>query len=611
MTLHVQARHSKLLNVMYLRRSGAALALIPILVGLGSGCAGGGAHPARQAGETELRQAGQRSGASHLSRPVVPEGESDGALNLTAEPAVELELDEEGRASLASLEKLSRAALSLAAEGRLDEAQDHLFVLADQAELPPPAGADSLAIELRASLLRRAGLLGAVLAEQYAFAGDPLAADSLLADGYARLGQLAFPDSLVPATGAHLPAITVDLLKVENQAVTRWVNYFSGRGRDHFQIWLERRAEVDSMITAILDENGLPRELIYLAMIESGLSPRAVSSAKAVGYWQFMAPTGRANGLRIDWWIDERRDLEASTRAACRYIRTLYTQFNDWALVLAAYNTGEGRVGRTINRHGHDDFWNLKLPQQTVDHIPKFIAAARIGEDPERYGFSVPAARPLQYDLVPVDVATDLKVVARCAGVDESVIAALNPALVRGMAAPDRKTYNVKVPRGQGAPAQLALAKVPADKRLTWSRHRVARGETLGRIAGRYGTSVAEVARANKLAKPYLIHPGDELLIPMPGQLSAEAAARLADAGGAAKAKPAAKPKAAAKGKGKYEPPAGWQQVSYDVRRGDTVGGIAKRLGVTVSHLRQVNGLPRSNLIRAGQRLFAWKPPKG
>jgi membrane-bound lytic murein transglycosylase D len=611
MTLLAEDRFVKPRRALQLVRFGVVSALLVSLVGSGAGCAGSGAHPSRQPGDPGARFAASGQDEDRRSRRVVFAGEADGALDLTAEPAVRLELDREGRASLASLEKLSRAALSLAAEGRLDEAQDHLFVLADQAELPPPAGADSLYIEQRSSLLRRAGLLGAVLAEQYAFAGDPLAADSLLADGYARLGQLAFPDSLVPATGAHLPAITVDLLKVENQAVTRWVNYFSGRGRDHFQIWLERRAEVDSMITAILDENGLPRELIYLAMIESGLSPRAVSSAKAVGYWQFMAPTGRGNGLRIDWWIDERRDLEASTRAACRYLRTLYGQFNDWALVLAAYNTGEGRVGRTIHRHGHDDFWNLKLPQQTVDHIPKFIAAARIGEDPGRYGFSVPAARPLQYDLLPVDVATDLKVVARCAGVDASVIEALNPALVRGMAAPDRKTYNIKVPRGTGAATQLALAKVPADKRLTWSRHRVARGETLGRIAGRYGTSVAEVARANKLAKPYLIHPGDELLIPMPGQLSAEAAARLADAGTPEQAKAPTKPKAGAKGKGKYEPPAGWQQVSYDVRKGDTVGGIAKRLGVTVSHLRQVNGLPRSDLIRTGQRLVAWKPPKG
>ncbi len=587
-----------------------------LLLALGiAGCAGSGQPPARLAGDTHDILADNHRTDRDVDHFRDIDGVPDGALDLTAEPEVRLELDSEGRASLASLEKLTRTALSLAAEDRLDEAQDHLFVLADQAELPPPAGTDSLAVEQRASLLRRAGLLGAVLAEQYAFAGDATAADSLLADGYARLGQLAFPDSLVPATGAQLPPITVDLLKVDNQAVTHWVNYFSGRGRDHFQIWLERRAEVDSLITAILDENGLPRELIYLAVIESGLSPRAVSSAKAVGYWQFMAPTGRNNGLRIDWWIDERRDVEASTRAACRYLRTLYAQFNDWALVLAAYNTGEGRVERTINRHGHDDFWNLKLPKQTVDHIPKFIAAARIGEDPERYGFTVPAARPLQYDLLPVDVATDLKVIARCAGVDESVITALNPALVRGLVAPDRKLYHVKVPHGHGEPAKLALAKVPADKRLTWSRHRVARGETLGRIAGRYGTSVAEVARANRLAKPYLIHPGDELLIPMPGALSAQAAERLADAESGTKGKSAAKgtgTKApAAKGKGRYEPPAGWERVAYDVRRGDTVGAIAQKLGVTVKHLRQVNGLPRSNLIRAGQRLYAWKPPKG
>lgn len=592
---------------------GLGLALGALLLTIVSGCASGGAPRTRLAGPPD--HPGARNIHFDRDRPEfqVTNGEVDGALALTAETQVELELDAEGRASLPSLEKLSRTALTLAAEGQLDAAQDHLFVLADQAELPPPAGADSLYVEQRASLLRRAGLLAAVLAEQYAFAGDPVAADSLLADGYARLGQLAFPDSLVPATGAHLPAITVDLLKVDNQAVTRWVNYFSGRGRDHFQIWLERRAEVDSMITAILDENGLPRELIYLAMIESGLSPRAVSYAKAVGYWQFMAPTGRNNGLRIDWWIDERRDLEASTRAACRYLRTLYNQFGDWALVLAAYNTGEGRVERTINRHGHDDFWNLKLPQQTVDHIPKFIAAARIGEDPERYGFTVPAARPVQYDLLPVDAATDLKVVAHCAGVEESVITALNPALVRGLAAPDGKPYHVKVPRGSGGAAQVALAKLPAEKRLTWSRHRVARGETLGRIAGKYGTSVAEIARANKLAKPYLIHPGDELLIPMPGQLSAQAAARLADAGSAGqKAKAATSTKSSAKSKsGRYEPPAGWERVTYQVKRGDTVGAIAQKLGVTVKHLRQVNGLPRSNLIRAGQRLHAWKPPRG
>ncbi|MBK7671637.1 MAG: transglycosylase SLT domain-containing protein [bacterium] len=577
-----------------------------------SGCAGGGHPSVQQTAIADDNFYSETTRARRTPDAMPDDGVLDGALEVTAEPVVELQLDDHGRASLPSLEKIARTALSLAAEGRLNEAQDHLYVLEDQAALPAPADADSLYLEQMLSLQRRAGLLGAVLAEQLAFSGEASLADSLLADGYARLGQSAFPDSLVPATGATLPAITVDLLKVDNQEVTRWVNYFAGRGRDHFQVWLERRAEVDSMITAILDENGLPREMIYLAMIESGLSPRAVSSAKAVGPWQFMAPTGKGNGLRIDWWIDERRDMEASTRAACKYIRNLYAQFNDWALVLAAYNTGEGRVERVINQHGHDDFWNLRLPSQTTAHIPKFIAAARIGEDPERFGFVVPAARPLHYDLLPVDIATDLGVIAKCAGVEEAEIKALNPALVRGVTSPDKKTYHVKVPKGKGASAQVALAKVPAEKRLMWSSHRVARGETLGRIASTYGSTVADIARLNRLNKPYLIHPGDELLIPMPGDLSATARERIASAQTKGKSGGASGGKSkAAKGKGKYEPPAGWERVSYDVRKGDTVGIIAKRLGVTVTHLRQVNALPRSNLIRAGQRLFAYKPPKG
>lgn len=600
----VKTMRCKPLNISTARLAGP-LALLLACLALLAGCAGGGAPAARDAGQSaDILFDDVPVGADALHET---EGEADGALELTAEPAVDLEVDSEGRASLESLEKLSRTALSLAAEDRLDEAQDHLFVLEDQAEMPPPAGADSLYVEQQASLQRRASLLGAVLAEQMAFTGDVTQADSLLADRYARLAQTSFPDSLVPATGVQLSPITVDLLKVDNQEVARWVNYFAGRGRDHFQIWLERRAEVDSLISAILDENGLPRELIYLAVIESGLSSRAVSNVGAVGPWQFMAPTGRAHGLRVDYWVDERRDMELATRAACKYIRALYTQFNDWALVLAAYNTGEGRVERVINQYGHDDFWNLRLPSQTTAHIPKFIAAARIGEDPERYGFTVPAARPLHYDLVPVECATDLEVIAKCAGCEEAELKVLNPALVRGTTSPDKKTYLVKVPQGRGSSTQVALAKVPAEKRLTWSSHRVARGETLGRIAGHYGTSVAEIARVNRLRSPYVIHPGDDLLIPRPGDLSELARARIESAPAKAHGGKAAK----AGKRGRYEPPAGWERVAYEVRRGDTVGSIARKLGVSVSHLRSVNALPRSNLIHAGQRLYAYRPPRG
>lgn len=622
---------NKLSNIagVCVRQHAPFLTALLTLAALATGCASSHETPARSAprppqphAQTSIEDVfgDENEFARREVREDSTESDADGALDLTAEDVIDLAVDEEGRASLDTLEKLSRTALALAAEGRIDEAQDHVFVLEDQAGMPAPGGADSLYIEHQLSLQRRADLLGAMLTEQYAFAGDESQADSLLADGYARLAQGAFPDSLVPATGAQLSPITVDLLKVDNQEVSRWVTYFSGRGRDHFQVWLERRAQVDSMITAILDENGLPRELIYLAMIESGLSSRAVSNVGAVGPWQFMAPTGRAHGLRTDWWIDERRDMEMSTRAACKYIRRLYAQFNDWALVLAAYNTGEGRVERVIGQTGHNDFWNLRLPSQTTAHIPKFIAAARIGEDPERYGFSVPAARPLHYDLLKVEGAFDLEVIAKCANVDVAEIKVLNPALVRGMTSPDHKAYEVKVPDGLGSATQVALAKVPAEKRLTWSRHHVARGETLGRIAGNYGTTVGDIARLNKLNAPYTIHPGDELLVPMPGELSDKARQRLesAAASGKSSATKATKGKSgksgaakAGKATARYEPPAGWERVSYDVRKGDTVGAIAKKLGVTVSHLRQVNRIPRSNMIHIGQKIVAYRPPRG
>jgi hypothetical protein len=176
----------------------------------------------------------------------------------------------------------------LAGRGELDLAQDHLFTLQWQVNLPLPADGDSLYAAHLHSLDRRVWLLGGILAEQGSFMGDPADADSLLTTSYARLAQADFPDSLVPATGVDLPSFTVDLMKVDNQAVRKWENYFTGRGRRNFQFWLDRKTAADSLVTAILKENDLPRELIYLAMIESGMSSLAVSSVSAVGPWQFM-----------------------------------------------------------------------------------------------------------------------------------------------------------------------------------------------------------------------------------------------------------------------------------------------------------------------------------
>jgi LysM repeat protein len=525
-------------------------------------------------------------------------GQLDSAATLTLEglplekDEVQLPVGPEGYASLADLEDLYRTALSLAGQNSLALAQDHLFVLQDQVTLPRPAGTDSLYDAHCMSLERRTWLLAGILAEQEAFLGYPEEADSLLATGYGRLANIAFPDSLVPAAGITLDAITADLLTMDNQAVGRWVDYFTGRGRRHFQFWLDRKAAAQDLIFSILDEYQLPRELIYLSMIESGLNPRATSNVGAVGPWQFMPGTGKAYKLRNDWWVDERRDLEMSTRAAAQHLRMLHDQFGDWALVLAAYNSGENRVARKIRQHGHDNFWDMRLPSQTTAYVPKFIAAARIGEDPARYGFTVPEVEPLAFDIVSVDDATDLELIASCAGADPAKIKELNPALLRGASPPSAKNYPVKVPAGLGKKTTRALAKIPADRRLTWRQHRIKRGETLGGIARQYGTSVNDLAKLNKLRDVHLIRPGDQLLIPMPADLAAQARKRADE-------------------KGHYVPPAGYERVSYKVRSGDTLGKIARKLGVTVTHLRKVNGIYKSHLIYPGQRLYAYRPGQG
>ncbi len=333
-------------------------------------------------------------------------------LSIDSIPAAQvfaLPLGPDGFASLADLEKLHLDALDLAAEGSPGLARDLLFVLHEQVSRPRPQDTDSFYDAQCASLERRAWLLGGILAEQLAFQDNPALADSLLTTGYGRLSNLAFPDSLVPASGITLDAITADLLVMDNQAVRRWEDHFTGRGRTHFQYWLDRKTTTEEMITRILDEEGLPRELIYLGMIESGLSSRAVSSVGAVGPWQFMPGTAKGYNLRNDWWADERRDLEMSTRAAVQHIQMLHDQFGDWALVLAAYNGGHGRMARKIRQHGHDNFWEMRLPSQTTAYVPKFIAAAKIGAEPEKYGFEIKEVPPLAYDVIRVNDATDLE----------------------------------------------------------------------------------------------------------------------------------------------------------------------------------------------------------
>ena len=516
---------------------------------------------------------------------------SELVMMVPPEPQIgyQLPVGPDGYATVEDLDDLLATTMKLLSEDQLALAQDHLFVIEEQLAMPLPAEVDSLFQAQRMSAQRRTWYLDGMLAEMISFAGNPALGDSLLATQYGRLANYAFPDSLVPATGVTLPGFTADLLKIDNQAVTKWISYFSGRGHHNFQIWLDRKATRDSLITTILEENGLPSELIYLAVIESGLGNNAVSSVGAVGPWQFMPATGKAYNLKQSWWLDERRDLEMSTRAAAKHIKGLHKRFGDWALVLAAYNSGENRVARRIRQHGHDNFWDMRLPSQTTAYVPKFIAAARIGENPEQYGFETRSVPILSYDVVKVRDATDLELMAKCAGVSAHEVIILNPALLHDASPPGMKGYPIRVPSGTGNKATSALSKVPLDKRLTWRRHRVQRGETLGQIAKNYGTGVRDIAQLNKLKDVHLIRPGDQLLIPMPAQLAKMAQDRALE-------------------KGHYVPPSGYKRVSYKVRNGDNLGSIGRKLGVSVKHLRKVNGLYKTNLIHPGQKLYAYRP---
>ncbi len=500
------------------------------------------------------------------------------------------------------LEELFRQAVALTARNMLDPAEDLLDEVKDKAEAPAAAPQDSLAQAYRQSLNRRLTLLAGLLAEERVVLGRSVPPDSVLDAVYADLRGLVFPDTLAPITPEARRAIETELLDVDNPLVQEWLSYFTGPGRTYFARWLERKASTDSLIVGILKDSGLPPELFYLSVIESGLSSRARSRVGAVGYWQFMPGTAQHFALRRDWWVDERRDLEMSTRAAATYLSQLYNHFQNWPLVLAAYNAGEGRIDRIIRRVGHEDFWRLPLPQQTRNHIPKFIAAARIFADPASYGFEPPEPAPLRYDVVKMDAPTDLDIIARCAGVGSEDVRELNPALLRGVSPPDAKSYPVRVPAGRGEICQRELSRLPVDQRVTWRQHGVQKGETLGGIARKYGVSVAMLKQTNKMGKSNLIHPGDRLLIPVGGG----AAARRAPA----EREPAQQQVAAASSAagGVYAPPDGYKKVTYSVRRGDTLARIAKKLGVTLEHLLQVNNLAKRSLLRPGQRLIAWLP---
>jgi len=419
------------------------------------------------------------------------------------------------------------------------------------------------------------------------------------------------------AVKADLATTAHDIPIAQNERVLSAVELMQTRLRDYVQDSLTRGAKYLPMIQSVFRAEGLPLDLAYIPIIESGFKTNALSRASAKGPWQFMRATASENGLRTDWYVDERSDPEKSTVAAAKYLKTLHRLFGDWDLVLAAYNGGLGRVQRAIRSSGRTDFWSLStgtryLPRETREYVPLILAAIIVAKNPAQYGFEMPPLTPLQYEKVTVPRAIDLRRVAEWTESSIDDVRALNPEL-RRLTTPLRDSrYEVRVPVGTAEKFQHRLASAHPGDLITLKWHTVKRGETIPSIARRLRVKQADLAAANGLSTRSRLRAGQTLVVPgAPATLLAArtpratppavvASAAPAEAGPADTPEPATDVTPAVKPDA--VPAKAAAPVVYRVKRGDTLFAIARLFNTTVDRIKSWNRL-RGNTISAGDRL--------
>jgi len=304
-----------------------------------------------------------------------------------------------------------------------------------------------------------------------------------------------------------------------NEKVKEFIDFFQTKADGYFIASLARSQAYEGMMKEIFRKNNLPEELFYLALIESGYNPYAVSRAKASGIWQFTIKTARRYGLKVDKWVDERRDPEKSTHAAAHYLKDLFETFKCWYLTAASYNAGEGKLLQAMRRAKSNDFWEISkyryLKRETKQYVPMFLAATIIAQNPQKYGFSqIDYHPPLVYEKVLVPPGTRLDRIARAAETDLSVIRALNPSLRRDKTPPDGPPFEIKIPPGKKETFEENFSTWKQSHILNAKRHRVRQGETLGQIARKYRLSLEELCQFNQISPKAIIRPGLILLLP-------------------------------------------------------------------------------------------------
>ncbi|HZY63680.1 MAG TPA: LysM peptidoglycan-binding domain-containing protein [Edaphobacter sp.] len=390
--------------------------------------------------------------------------------------------------------------------------------------------------------------------------------------------EVTFPanPALTAKVAAELKTTQSDFPLVINDYVAGFINYFSNNpsGHAHLVKSLERAGKYKAMISEDLREQGVPQDLIYLAVAESGFQPQAVNARSgAGGMWQFM-PFAGAYGLERNGWFDERFDPEKSSKAFARYMKMLYDQFGDWYLAMAAYDWGAGNVQRAVMRTGYADFWELYrrnvLPGETKNYVPGIIAAIIMAKNPTQYGLDkVVPEPPVVSDTVTVDYGVDMRLVADITNSTLPEIVALNPSLLR-MSTPNDVPFDLHIPVGTSKLFESRIKQIPIDKRTSWRFHVVHNGETLSQIAEAFHTKTSEIAETNDIASDDPVDTGDELVIPIPTV-------------------------------------AAHRPQRYKVRHGDTLITIADRFDVSVEQLRHWNHL-RSNAVRTGTTLRVSQP---